>query len=198
MVQTLAKPGKELVDEMTRAKWAVLAKAISQVLAASDYLDSAKKQVVYNKPGILAAPLPRIMPELSAEQAHLLHMAIGICGEAGELLEAVYNSITKDEPLDMENVVEELGDVEFYMEGFRQGTGTTRVESTEGNINKLSERYEGFHYSDQQAQDRADKVGFETPFSQELSSDPIPESTVPSGDSVANINDDGGALIHLQ
>lgn len=60
--------------------------------------------------------------------------------------------------LDRENVIEELGDLEFYLEGIRQGLGLTREECLEHNIRKLSKRYEGLKYSDKAAQDRADKA----------------------------------------
>lgn len=65
----------------------------------------------------LAKPGQDIIATLTPESAHLLHMTIGITGEAGELLEAVINK-------DFENIKEELGDIEFYMEGLRQGLGT--------------------------------------------------------------------------
>lgn len=60
--------------------------------------------------------------------------------------------------LDRANVVEELGDLEFYMEGLRQATGITREECLEGNIAKLGKRYQGLKYSDKSAQERADKA----------------------------------------
>ena len=45
--------------------------------------------------------------------------------------------------IDRENVIEELGDLEFYMEGVRQNLGITREETLNHNIQKLSKRYEG-------------------------------------------------------
>lgn len=105
----------------------------------------------------LAKPGQDIVRALLPRQAHLLHMVIGISGEAGELLDAVKKSAIYRKPLDRENVVEELGDLEFYMEGLRQGLGITREETLEANIKKLGKRYEGFKYSDKAAQLRADK-----------------------------------------
>ena len=98
-----------------------------------------------------------IADELTGEDAHLLHMAVGIRGEAGALLDAVKKSTVYRKPIDRDNVIEELGDLEFYMEGLRQGLGITREETIQGNIEKLGKRYNGHQYSDQQAQDRADK-----------------------------------------
>ena len=105
-----------------------------------------------------------ILAEMTADEAHLMHMAIGISGEAGELLDAVKKQVIYRKPLDMENVIEELGDLEFYMEGVRQAVGLTREQCLEANITKLGKRYEGLKYSDAAAQNRTDKVeGFVTP-----------------------------------
>ena len=106
----------------------------------------------------LAKPGETIRNDMTAEQAHLIHMVLGISGEAGELLDAIKKSVIYNKPLDLDNVVEELGDLEFYMEGLRQGLGLYREETLERNISKLSVRYLGLHYSDQAAQTRADKA----------------------------------------
>jgi NTP pyrophosphatase (non-canonical NTP hydrolase) len=106
----------------------------------------------------LAKPGEKIAAELTATDAHNIHMVIGICGEAGELLDAVKKGAIYRKPLDLENLVEELGDIEFYMEGLRQGLGITREETLTANIAKLSVRYNGLKYSDTAAQERADKA----------------------------------------
>lgn len=106
----------------------------------------------------LAKPGQDIVDQLTAADAHTLHMAVGISGESGELLDAVKKAVMYRKQIDMENIIEELGDLEFYMEGLRQGLGITREETIEANIEKLGKRYKGHNYSDQQAQDRADKA----------------------------------------
>lgn len=106
----------------------------------------------------LAKPGEKIAAEMTSDDAHLLHMAVGISGEAGELLDAVKKRVIYRKDLDRENVIEELGDLEFYMEGLRQGLGITREECIAGNIAKLGKRYEGLQYSDASAQGRADKT----------------------------------------
>ena len=98
-----------------------------------------------------------IAQELTGSDAHTLHMAVGISGESGELLDAVTKATIYRKPIDHENVIEELGDLEFYMEGLRQGLNITREETLEANIAKLGKRYEGLTYSDTAAQVRADK-----------------------------------------
>ena len=98
-----------------------------------------------------------IKDELTPESAHLLHMAVGVSGESGELLDAIKKIAIYCKEADRENIVEELGDIEFYLEGLRQGMGINREETIAHNINKLSVRYEGFKYSNDAAQNRADK-----------------------------------------
>jgi NTP pyrophosphatase (non-canonical NTP hydrolase) len=129
-------------------------------------LDIAKKQAIYNKGSRLQAggidlkdkTSPMVRTHLSGKQADLLHMAIGIAGEAGELLHTVMSHILNAEPIDLENLVEELGDLEFFMEGFRQNQQISRDETISQNIAKLSVRYASGSYTDDQAQLRADKV----------------------------------------
>ena len=105
----------------------------------------------------LAKPGADVLTGLTPESAHLLHMAVGVSGEAGELLDAVKKASIYCKPIDRANVIEELGDLEFYMEGLRAGLGITREECLEANIDKLSKRYHQGSYSDAQAQQRADK-----------------------------------------
>jgi len=105
----------------------------------------------------LVKPGHQIAEEITADDAHLIHMAIGVSGEAGELLDAVKKVVIYRKPIDRENVVEELGDLEFYMEGLRQQLNITRDETLLANQAKLAKRYEGLKYSDQSAISRADK-----------------------------------------
>ena len=100
-----------------------------------------------------------IMYSLTAEKTDLIHAVLGISGEAGELLDAVKKFAIYNKPLDRENVVEELGDLEFYMAQLRQRLSISRGETLAANMEKLSVRYQGLRYSDQAAQDRADKQG---------------------------------------
>lgn len=107
----------------------------------------------------LVKPGEDIAANITPQEAHALHMIAGVSGESGELLDAIKKHVIYKKPLDRANVVEELGDLEFYMEGLRQGLGITREETIDGNIAKLSVRYSGLKYSDSAAQNRADKVG---------------------------------------
>ena len=105
----------------------------------------------------LAKPGEKILADMFPIDAHLNHMVMGISGEAGELLDAVKKKTIYRKELDRANVVEELGDIEFYLEGLRQSLGISRDECIAANIAKLGKRYENFLYSYAQAQARADK-----------------------------------------
>ena len=73
----------------------------------------------------LCKPGADIISQMTASQAHLLHMAIGMAGEAAEvvtedvaLLENVGCGV-----MDPRTLILELGDYEFYLEGFKAGIG---------------------------------------------------------------------------
>lgn len=99
-----------------------------------------------------------IKQELTGDDVNLIHMILGISGEAGELLDAVKKATVYRKVLDRENVIEELGDLEFYMEGLRQALNISREECLLANIKKLGKRYEGFKYSNEAASERKDKI----------------------------------------
>ena len=105
----------------------------------------------------LKKPGTAILRDMDCVKLDLIHMAIGISGEAGELLDAVKKATIYNKPIDRENVIEELGDLEFYMEGLRQVMNISREEVISANMAKLGKRYRTGQYSDQQAQERADK-----------------------------------------
>ena len=99
-----------------------------------------------------------IKQDLSARDCDLIHMIMGISGEVGELLDAVKKAIIYRKRLDLTNVIEELGDIEFYLEGFRQALRITREETLVGNITKLAVRYPQLTYTNSAAKERADKA----------------------------------------
>ena len=97
-----------------------------------------------------------IISSLTPQGAHLWHMASALCGEAGELFDAIKKSVIYEEDMDLENVVEELGDIEFYLQGLRASLQISRLETLAHNTLKLDRRY-GEEYSNNAAQERADK-----------------------------------------
>lgn len=105
----------------------------------------------------LAKPGADIASNMTPVEAHAWHMATGISGEAGEILEVIKKHVIYQKPLNSDNLIEELGDIEFYLEGLRQGFGITREECLQNNILKLTKRYAKLHYDDADAINRVDK-----------------------------------------
>jgi NTP pyrophosphatase (non-canonical NTP hydrolase) len=98
-----------------------------------------------------------IAEELTPDDCHRLHMAIGISGEAGELLDAVKKSTIYRKQLDIANIVEECGDLLFYISGMLDSIGVDIESAMSANVSKLSIRY-GKSYSDKSAVERLDKM----------------------------------------
>lgn len=102
----------------------------------------------------------KIIESMTSDMVEAWHAATGISGEAGELLDAIKKYVVYGKEVDVENVIEELGDLEFYMEALRQNLNITREQCLLHNMDKLEKsktaRYkEG--YTDQAAIERADK-----------------------------------------
>lgn len=88
----------------------------------------------------------------------LCHAAMGVTGEAGELCDAIKRHVVYGKDADIKNIVEELGDLEFYMQDVRNKYGIARDTTLQANADKLGERYKGLMYTDEAAIARADKV----------------------------------------
>lgn len=109
----------------------------------------------------LRKPAEHIHADLSAKKIDCWHAATGIVGEAGELIDAIKKNVVYNKELDMKNIIEELGDIEFYIEQLRQVLNITREETLQANIEKLNKRYSQGKFTDAQAQARADKENFD-------------------------------------
>ena len=96
-----------------------------------------------------------------------LHAAVGLCEEAGELAgcikkNAVYNkdlaeSMKEDGKALKEHIVEEAGDVLFYLQACLLQYDLDFQDVLQYNAIKLSKRYKDQVYSDKAANARADK-----------------------------------------
>ena len=125
----------------------------------------------------LCKPGRDITAELTPSDAHLLHMAIGISGEAGEMLDAVKKAAIYRRQLDIANVREEAGDILFYLTGLLDALGIELQDVITENMEKLSLRYQSLSYSNAQAIARLDKDhGAEVATKDEPHPQPDPES----------------------
>lgn len=176
MVSRLAKSGLDIQRDIKAEQLGTLMSSAYALVAIGDALDKAKKVAIYQKdPDSIQHDNAYVMATISAEQhkeecdtllksmkpetLELLHGVIGVAGEAIELLDSVLNHIVTGQELDRVNFVEEIGDIEFYLEATRANQKVTRDETLSENMSKLAKRYEGFKYSNQAAQERKDKEG---------------------------------------
>ena len=121
--------------------------------------DIATNNLTYSQfVAALIKPPEELLKSLSPEQMNLIHMAMGVSGEAGELLDSIKKFAIYNKPLDVINIIEELGDLLFYIEGIKNALHITEKEILNYNVTKLSKRYESLSYSDKAAVERKDKV----------------------------------------
>ena len=90
------------------------------------------------------------------KQGQLIHAALGVAGEAGELVDAIKKHAIYGKPLDLENVREEIGDTMFYLVAALNTLGITMESVLQQNMDKLTKRYP-VNYSNEDAIARADK-----------------------------------------
>jgi len=101
------------------------------------------------------------------EMAH--HAKGGVCEEAGELSSWIKHHLTYNESLmkviEKEGksqtlyqcIIEELGDIRFYLQAVQQLYNISEQMILQHNADKLGKRYKKLAYTDEAAQDRADK-----------------------------------------
>ncbi len=87
----------------------------------------------------------------------LMNVALGLSGETGEVVDALKKHVFYNAPLNRENVLEELGDVMWYIATLLTEVGSSFEEIQQLNIAKLSKRYPR-GYSNASAIARADKA----------------------------------------
>lgn len=166
MVQRLMKNPSDVVDQLTPFKYSLLVAGLSETKKNGAVLDIIKKHVFNGKvlpPGQYdVIQLEDKMRENVHEKIAIAHPIVGIATEAAELAEAAYNYITTG-TLDVENIIEELGDLEFYLAALRAQLVISRNVTLLHNLNKLLKgdkaRYKEGKYSDEQANLRRDKEG---------------------------------------
>ena len=83
-------------------------------------------------------------PALS-EKDVLINGVMGLCGESGEVIDLVKKHVSHGHPLNREKIIDELGDVAWYLAECADAIGISLEEVLAHNIEKLKKRYpEGF------------------------------------------------------
>ncbi len=85
------------------------------------------------------------MNKESTERETLINGVMGLCGESGEVIDLVKKHISHGHPLDKEKLINELGDVAWYLAELATVLGVDLDTILERNIVKLKLRYpDGF------------------------------------------------------
>jgi NTP pyrophosphatase (non-canonical NTP hydrolase) len=84
----------------------------------------------------------------------LVHAAMGISGEAGELVDAVKKHVAYGQELDTVNVIEELGDLMWYITLAADAVGSSLRNVMLRNVSKLNKRYRSGAFSETEASTR--------------------------------------------
>lgn len=91
-------------------------------------------------------------------EAMCSNMCMGLAGEIGEVIDIMKKHIYQGKELDITDVIEEVGDVLWYIANFCNVNNITMDECMENNIKKLRKRFpNGFTTKD--ANERKDKMG---------------------------------------
>ena len=69
------------------------------------------------------------------------HGAMGLSGEAGEVLEIAKKNWVSGKPINRAHLIEEMGDVMFYWYAVCQNQGISPMEVVDANVRKLMDRY---------------------------------------------------------
>ena len=81
----------------------------------------------------------------SSDENLMLNGAMGLNGEAGEVIDILKKHIFQGHKLDTEQIAKELGDCLWYIDVCAKGAGYTLDEIAQMNVDKLLKRYpDGF------------------------------------------------------
>lgn len=89
----------------------------------------------------VATRLKELPVEELANLCKFMHLAIGVAGEAGELLDTFKKTLFYNQPIDTTNVEEEVGDIFWYLFCGIDNMGLDAGEIMQTNIAKLQKRY---------------------------------------------------------
>ena len=96
-----------------------------------------------------------IYNSLNGTKVNYMHMAMGLAGESGEVVDLIKKHVINGHELDRDKLLEECGDALFYMVEILATAGFTIEDALAHSLTKLSARYpQG--YSDEASIKRAD------------------------------------------
>ena len=76
-----------------------------------------------------------------SERERIANFALGLAGEAGEVIELLKKHLYHNKPLALGELKKELGDVQWYLSGIAYLFGMSLEDVAAANIEKLEKRY---------------------------------------------------------
>jgi len=156
------------IDEL-KVNGQLLINTLTLFISAGQMLDQIKKNTFYNKPyteefsasfmtardsiaGLNGVSLTEA-EDIYDVDTRVFHSIIGIATESTELCEALFDTMLSDRDFDSINLLEELGDVNWYQAIMVDALGGDWENILENNIAKLKKRFAD-KYNDEDAQNR--------------------------------------------
>jgi NTP pyrophosphatase (non-canonical NTP hydrolase) len=144
---------ESLIDEAITSQKA-LAKALKIFIKSAQILDLFKREVFYKKDfsddqiAVLLEEIHTLSTPNGATRGkdkikvnpRILHASLGFATEAGEIIEALVESM-EGKDFDTVNFMEELGDINWYQAIAMDETGLNLEDTLDKNINKLKARF---------------------------------------------------------
>lgn len=87
-------------------------------------------------------------------QQQILHATLGLVSESGEIADNVKRKIAYGRDLDIPNLIEEAGDVLWYLLLLTKTLGLSLEDIADANIAKLSRRYPELRFTAERALNR--------------------------------------------
>lgn len=118
----------------------------------------------------------RLIENLNPGGSWLLHAQIGLAGEVGELAAAIQRWLYYGKPLDRTNVIEELGDLCWYLAQACRAMDVKLEDVMKANIKKLElrypEKYTDFHAAEENRDRSGERAVLESESGMDLGYDP--------------------------
>ncbi len=149
----------ESKKESIEVKQTALVSILKSFIYYGNLLDEVKKNAFYGKP--ISDDSPYFDTDFNDEalkidgvNTRLFHAMIGTMTESTELAEAMLKSIESKTELDVVNVAEEYGDLDWYAAIFHDASKISKECMNQSTIDKLKIRFKD-KFTDEEAVDRA-------------------------------------------
>ncbi len=126
---------------------AALRIALEYRIGVMPYIDGMKKTLFYARKanGALSHLQNTVPPgesdSVTFSDIDMLHSILGVDSEAGELIQLLHHHLITGQPIDSDELINEAGDVLWYLALLFRRLGTTFEEVAAKNIHKLQLRY---------------------------------------------------------